>query len=136
MKPIGRYQWRVRTLLLFPVLVALSWCLAVQAVEWGLLREDHRARAAQHSKEALSAQTFADSPIPAAHVAYAMGLEGTSRRCSRYETPLSEAEKAEARRLRERAHRLAAHHRSLRRKYALASWLPFLPLAPEPPLPE
>jgi hypothetical protein len=131
MKQIGHYQVRVRKLLLIPIVVALSWWLAIQAVEHG---DDYQQRAAAHAKEASSWQMVARTPIPDTVVDFT--LAPGDRRCSGRDRPLSEAERLEERLHRERAGRLAAYHRSLKRKYALAAWLPWLPLADDPPLPE
>jgi hypothetical protein len=131
MKQIRRYQVRVRTLLLIPTVVPLSWWLAVQAVEHG---DDYQQRAATHAKEASSWQMVAKSPLPNTVVDFT--LAAGDRRCSGRDRPLSEAERLEERLHRERAGRLAAYHRSLKRKYALAAWLPWLPLATDPPPPE
>jgi hypothetical protein len=54
MRPIGRYQLRVRTLLLVPIVVALSCWLAVQAVDHG---DDYQQLAAVHAEEALFYQS-------------------------------------------------------------------------------
>lgn len=129
MKPIGRFQWRVRTLLLLPALVAVAWCLAFRVAEWADLHEDYRHQAALHAKGALSSQTFAESPIPTTRRA---GTGHGSCGGDVVDRPLTEAERIEERRQRERARRVADYHRTMRRKYALATWLPFLPLAPDP----
>ena len=131
MKQIGRYQLRIRTLLLIPTIVPLSWWMAVQTVDHG---DDYQQRAATHEKEASSWQRVAESPIPNTIVDFTLGVG--DRRCSGRDRPLNEAERLEERRHRERAGRLAAYHRSLGRKYALAAWLPWLPLVAEPRPPE
>src|SRR5690242_4740621 len=109
MRQIGRYQLRVRTLLLIPTIVPLSWWLAVQAVDHC---DDYQHRAALHQKEALFCRGIAQSPIPDIIVDYTLGVG--DRRCSGRDRPMSEAEKTEARRFRERAGRLAAYHHSLK----------------------
>jgi hypothetical protein len=131
MRPIGRYQLRVRTLLLVPAVVALSCWLAVQAVDHG---DDYQQLAAVHAEEALFYQTFAQSAIPDTIVDYTLCLRG--QRCGGRDRPTTEAEKMEARRSQERAGRLAAYHFALRRKYALAALVPWLPLTPDPLPPE
>jgi hypothetical protein len=130
MRQIGRYQLSVRTLLFIPAILAISCWLAIRAVD----REIFQELAAQHENEALSYQVIADSPIKE-HVitGYALGLD---RRCRQIEIVLSEAEILEARRVRERAGRRAAHHHALGRKYAWAAWFPWLPVATDPAEPE
>jgi hypothetical protein len=127
MQPIGRYQFRVRTLLFVPTIGALSCWLAVRAVDHG---EEYQQLAAAHEKEAWSWQTIAHSPISNTVADYTLGV------CNARDRPATEAQQMEAKRSRERAGRLAAYHLALKRKYALAAWLPWLPLAADPAPPE
>jgi hypothetical protein len=129
MTQIGRYQLSVRTLLFIPAILAISRWLTIRALD----REIFQELAEQHENEALSYQMTADSPIQDRVLICALG---TDRRCRRVEIVLSEAEILEAKRLRERAGRCAAHHQALERKYAWAAWFPWLPVATDPPDPE
>jgi hypothetical protein len=106
-----------------PTIVALSFWLAIQSVDYG---EEYRQVAAAHAKEALRYQQFAESPLPRTVVDYTLGV------CNTLERPMTEAETIQQRYLRERAARLAAYHLNLKRKYVLKAWLPWLPLPADP----
>jgi hypothetical protein len=133
MRQIGRYQLSVRKLLVIPVIVALSWWLAVQAIELSNQRDKFQELAALHEKEALSHQVVANSSI-----GDTITIQGhaADRRCNMIDRPISEAEILEAKGFRERAGRRAFYHQALGRKYAWAAWFPWLPVATDPPEPE
>ena len=64
MRQFGRFQMRVRTLLLMPVMLAFAWWLADHAIDWQQYREDYQERAALHESNETHSREFAESPIP------------------------------------------------------------------------
>ena len=60
MRQLGRYQLRVRTLLLIPLVVALSWWLAI----WAVNRQSFRESASFHAAKETAYESTAREPIP------------------------------------------------------------------------
>jgi hypothetical protein len=135
----SRFQFRVRTLLLAPVILALSWWLAVQKIEMDIRSEDYQQIALLHEQEAVSYQQFVESPIPDQYV-YGWGYVTSSGQSWSLYTgrtrPLTEAERMNAKRDRERAGRRVAYHRALTRKYSWAARFPWFPIATDAPEPD
>ncbi len=129
MRQLGRYQLRVRTLLLIPVVVALSWWLAI----WAVNRQSFRDLASFHGYKEADYESLAREPIPE-YINERINYPN-NRHTYTYRA-LSEAELKAERQAREQAARRAAYHHTLKRKYTLASWLPGFPVAADPPPPD
>jgi hypothetical protein len=119
----------VRTLLWGPAILGFSWWLALELLERPMLLEV----AAFHEEAAARYQRIADSPIPDRALCFGRGLDGI---CRPIVAELSRAEIEHEERLRNQAARRAMYHLALKREYTWASWLPCVPLAPDPPEPE
>jgi hypothetical protein len=129
MRRLGRFQFGVRRLLLLPAIAAFSWWLAIEAVEgqsrWEVVR--------YHEHEEAAYDSTARRPLPES-VPVRPPYEGFFEQDIR--RPPSEAELRVERQAREQAARLAAYHHGLSVKYIWAAWLPWFPVAADPPLPD
>ena len=139
MRRIGRYQLRVRTLLLVPALIALSWWLAIQAVEWRYLGDDYQRMAALQEAEELACLRTAGTAIPHHYGEVLAYVHTADRKCSypvMRSRPLTEVERTEQARVRDQARRRAAYHRALKRRYQWLAWFPWFghPKEAPPPL--
>jgi hypothetical protein len=129
MRPLGRYQLRVRTLLLIPVVVALACWLAI----WAVNRQSFRDLAAFHGYKEADYESLAREPIPEY---INERIQYPNRRHTFVYRALSEAELKAERQAREQAARRAAYHRGLKLKYTFASWRPWFPVPADPPPPD
>jgi hypothetical protein len=126
---LGRCQWRVRRLLLVPAIVAFSCWLAIGAVD----RQQFRELASEHEIKEAACEAMARAPIQEYEESWAMDIH---RHCTHIKRALTEAELKDQRRARQWAAGRAAYHHSLKIKYTWASWLPWFPIAADPPPPD
>src|SRR5689334_9151948 len=99
MRRLGRYQLRVRRLLLLPPIVAISWWLAIAFVD----RQRFEEMASYHAAEEAIYHLEARAPIPAFYAAWVMDR---NRRCRYVKRALSEFELTRERQVRQQAARL------------------------------
>ncbi len=133
----GRFRFRMRTLLLVPVVIAVAWWIAIQAEwlcrEWVFAEERIAAQAAYHRAEMTKWWTEAQREVPRTNITWERGRD---RVCRRIETPMTLAEIDKARRDIALAARRADYHDALVQKYESAMWFPLWPIEPDPPEPQ
>lgn len=132
-----QYQLSVRTLLVFPAVIAVAWWIAIQANwlcgEWVAAREHIGARASYHYSEMMRWRAEAQRLPPRTHITWVTGRDLV---CRVIETPMTPAEIDRARPDIGLATRRANYHQALYQKYKSAMWLPFWPIEPDPPEPQ
>ncbi len=134
MRRIGKYQFRMRTLLGIPLIVACTWWLVIQALEidWGASEDQISVRLVYHEEKALHYQEVAQSKIQEYSEGWAMDMND---HCSPVKIPLSAAEIEQQKLYRLHAARRAAYHSAMKEKYAWAARFPWLPIMKDPPEP-